>query len=332
MYCNDNMTMTKRVSDSAYYGKVGCVPYTVETSDPMYTAYKTLYDALKSIDRSSRDAALKEAISNGTFPDVFGSFIQAQDSMSAPEPAPAPDPKEILLDGIQHLMDFFSEFSFTPSFRFANTFAFMACQSKKAAIEYVSNYFALMDSSYIKEVVEKVKSAEFSQIVENIAQYGAPASHINNRFKVYFGPAGTGKTTIAQEESENRCIVCNSSMLPSDLMEDFVFTDGNPDFNPSLLWECMEQGKTIVLDEINLLPFDSLRFLQGIVDGKTEFYYKNRPVHINEGFQIIGTMNLSLGGMVYGLPEPLVDRCSSAKEFALSAEQLAKAVAGWDNI
>lgn len=332
MYCNENMTMTKRVSDSAYYGKVDSVPYIVGTSDPMYTAYKTLYDALKSIDRSSRDAVLKEAISNGTFPDVFGSLAQAQDTMSAPEPAPAPDPKEILLEGIQHLMDFFSEFSFTPSFRFANTFAFMACKSKKAAIEYVSNYFALMDSSYIKEVVEKVKSAEFSQIVESIAQYGAPASHINNRFKVYFGPAGTGKTTIAQEESENRCIVCNSSMLPSDLMEDFVFTDGNPDFNPSLLWECMEQGKTIVLDEINLLPFDSLRFLQGIVDGKTEFYYKNRPVHINEGFQIIGTMNLSLGGMVYGLPEPLVDRCSSAKEFILSAKQLAKAVAGWNNI
>lgn len=332
MYCNENMTMTKRVSDNAYYGKVDSVPYIVGTSDPMYTAYKTLYEALKSIDRSARDAALKKAISNGTFPDVFGSLVQAQDSMNAPEPAPAPDPKKILLEGIQHLMDFFTEFAFTPSFRFTNTFAFMACKSKNAAIEYVSSYFALMDSSYVNEVTEKVKSAEFSQIVKDISQYGKPASHINNRFKVYFGPAGTGKTTIAQKESENRCVVCNSSMLPSDLMEDFVFTDGNPDFKPSLLWECMEQGKAIVLDEINLLPFDSLRFLQGIVDGKTEFYYKNRPVHIHDGFQIIGTMNLSLGGMVYGLPEPLVDRCSTAKEFALSAKQLAQAIAGWGNI
>ena len=187
-----------------------------------------------------------------------------------------------------------------------------------------------MDSSYVKEVGQKVKSAEFKQIIKDIAQYGTPTTHINTRFKVYFGPAGTGKTTIAQEESDNRCIVCNSSMLPSDLMEDFIFKDGNPDFNPSLLWDCMEQGKTIVLDEINLLPFDSLRFLQGIVDGKSEFYYKNRPVHIHEGFQIIGTMNLSLGGMVYGLPEPLVDRCSETKEFALTAEQLAKAIVGWD--
>jgi hypothetical protein len=65
------------------------------------------------------------------------------------------------------------------------------------------------------------------------------------------------------------------------------------------------------------------------VDGKTEFYYKNRPVHIHEGFQIIGTMNLSLGGMIYGLPEPLVDRCAETKQYELTAEQLAKAVMGW---
>lgn len=332
MYCSKDLTMTKKKSDNSFVGEVCGVDYRIDNTMMEYPQYEELYNALKATLAADREGILKDYISAGRFPDVLSATRGAIDAIAAEAPIPEIDPKEVLLNGIQHLMDFFSEFSFTPSFRFANTFAFMACKSKKAAIEYVSNYFALMDSSYIKEVVKKVKSAEFSQIVENIAQYGAPASHINNRFKVYFGPAGTGKTTIAQEESENRCIVCNSSMLPSDLMEDFVFTDGNPDFNPSLLWECMEQGKTIVLDEINLLPFDSLRFLQGIVDGKTEFYYKNRPVHINEGFQIIGTMNLSLGGMVYGLPEPLVDRCSSAKEFVLSAKQLAKAVAGWDNI
>lgn len=334
MYCTKDLTMTKKKADGSFIGEVCGIDYHVDKSMMEYTQYEELYNAMKSALTANRESVLNDYISAGRFPDIISatkSAIDAMNTFNASVPA-APDPKEILLDGIQRLMDFFTEFSFTPSFRFANTFSFMACQSKAAAVEYVRNYFALMDSSYIREVTEKVKSAEFKKIVDDIAQYGAPASHINNRFKIYFGPAGTGKTTIAQEESENRCIVCNSSMLPSDLMEDFVFTDGNPDFNPSLLWDCMEQGKTIVLDEINLLPFDSLRFLQGIVDGKTEFYYKNRPVHIHEGFQIIGTMNLSLGGMVYGLPEPLVDRCSSAKEFTLSAKQLAKAIAGWDNI
>jgi hypothetical protein len=325
MKVSEKMTITKRSTDGAFYGEKDNVSYVIETSNAEYSIYDGFYNVMRATAYTERPKVVAEMIAANRYPTIFG---EAPTTTS--EPVPEKSKKEILMNGLSKLMDFFTEFSFTPSFRFTNAFSYMACQSKKAAIDYVCNYFALMDSSYVKEVAQKVKSAEFGQIIKDIAQYGEPTKPINTRFKVYFGPAGTGKTTVAQEEAENRCIVCNSSMLPSDLMEDFIFKDGNPDFNPSLLWDCMEQGKKIVLDEINLLPFDSLRFLQGIVDGKTEFFYKNRPVHINDGFQIIGTMNLSLGGMVYGLPEPLVDRCSETKEFVLSAEQLAKAIIGWD--
>ena len=324
MKVSETMTITKRSSDGAFYGEKNNTPYIIEPTHSEYNAYDGFYNVMRATAYADRPALFNEILNTNRYPTIF-------DTVSTQaEEVPQMSAKEILVRGIKNLMNFFTEFSFTPSFRFTNTFAFMACRGQQQATEYVNNYFALMDSSYVKEVQQKVKSPEFKQIIKDIAQYGEPTSHINTRFKVYYGPAGTGKTTIAQEESENRCIVCNSSMLPSDLMEDFIFKDGNPDFNPSLLWDCMEQGKTIVLDEINLLPFDSLRFLQGIVDGKSEFYYKNRPVHIHEGFQIIGTMNLSLGGMIYGLPEPLVDRCSDAKEFALTAEQLTKAIVGWD--
>ena len=326
MKVSERMTITKRSTDGAFYGEKDSMPYVIERTHTDYNVYDGFYNVMRSTAYVDRPRLFREMIDTNRYPAIFGMTETYPEVFETP----VRDPKEVLFEGIKHLMDFFSEFSFTPSFRFTNTFAYMACMGEQQATDYVNNYFALMDSSYVKEVGQKVKSAEFKQIIKDIAQYGAPTTHINTRFKVYFGPAGTGKTTIAQEESNNRCIVCNSSMLPSDLMEDFIFKDGNPDFNPSLLWDCMEQGKTIVLDEINLLPFDSLRFLQGIVDGKSEFYYKNRPVHIHEGFQIIGTMNLSLGGMVYGLPEPLVDRCSETKEFALTAEQLAKAIVGWD--
>lgn len=321
--------ITKRTSDNALYGVLNGKEVCVIPSDKLYSVYFDLYSTLRQTPFSSREKQYGYLQSHPKFKEIFGEIVNTE----APAPTttvPEMSSKEKLMRGIQNLMNFFTEFAFTPSFRFTNTFAFMACDSAKSAKEYVDNYFALMDSSYVAEVAQKTTSAEFKEIVKDIAQYGKPTSTINNRLKIYFGPAGTGKTTIAQEESENRCIVCNSSMLPADLMEDFIFKDGNPDFNPSLLWDCMEQGKTIVLDEINLLPFDSLRFLQGIVDGKSEFYYKNRPVHIHDGFQIIGTMNLSLGGMTYGLPEPLVDRCSVAKEYKLTAEQLAKAIVGWD--
>lgn len=327
MRINNRLTITKRSTDGAFYGERNGKTYIVEKKDEVYPMYDSFYSLIRSTPYESREAKLNELIAAGE----YGLVIDGTDTPIAATTQSLgvqKTPMEILTEGINKLMNFFTEFGFTPSFRFTNTFAFMVNQSKQAATDYVRNYFALMDSSYVKEIEQKMKSIEFDLIVKKIAQYGEPTSHINTRLKVYYGSAGTGKTTVAQQEAENRCIVCNSSMLPSDLMEDFIFKDGNPDFNPSLLWDCMEQGKTIVLDEINLLPFDSLRFLQGIVDGKTEFYYKNRPVHIKDGFQIIGTMNLALGGMIYGLPEPLVDRCSETREFILSAEQLTKSITG----
>ena len=324
MKVSETMTITKRSADGAFYGEKDGRQYVIERGHEQYEVYDGLYNIMRSTPYVERPTLYRNIIAENRYPTIFGTVD------TEPEAVPTKTKKEVLVEGLKKLMDFFTEFSFVPSFRFTNTFAFMACKSQKAAREYVHNYFALMDSSYVNEVEQKMKSAEFTQIIKDIAQFGEPTSHINTRIKIYYGSAGTGKTTIAQTESDNRCIVCNSSMLPSDLMEDFIFKDGNPDFNPSLLWECMEQGKTIVLDEINLLPFDSLRFLQGIADGKSEFYYKNRPVCIKDGFQIIGTMNLSLGGMTYGLPEPLVDRCSETKEFVLTAEQLAKAIEGMD--
>ena len=66
--------------------------------------------------------------------------------------------------------------------------------------------------------------------------------------------------------------------------------------------------------------------MQTILDGKGEFLYKGHSVKIKEGFQVIGTMNLCVSGMVYGLPEPLVDRCQETKKFALTADQLMGAI------
>lgn len=228
--------------------------------------------------------------------------------------------------GLTNLISFFTEFAFEPNFRFVNTLSQKVRESKASAKNYIDNYFALMDNSYQKEIKEKMKSTEFSRILDDIKKGGAPKSVVNKRFKIYYGSAGTGKTTIAMKESDKRCIICNASMLPSDLMEDFVFVDGKATFQPSKLWRCMEEGLPIVLDEINLLPFDSLRFLQGILDGKSEFDYKGHKVTIKEGFEVIGTMNLSIGGMTYGLPEPLVDRSADIQKFVLTAEQLAKAI------
>ena len=328
MYITPIFSMTRSVKDgpiSINYNKKNIV---IVLGDAHYNEAVVIYNKLRAISEMSRAA---KVAANPSF--YTPAWLIGEEENPAAEAPTAEAPIErskddILREGLSNLINFFSEFDFTPSYRFTNTLAYKINKSASAAKDYVSKYFSLTSSSYTDEITEKIKSKEFGTILKNIAQYGKPATKVNNRIKVYYGAAGTGKTTAAWAESEGRCVQCNASMLPSDLMENFIFKDGKPDFDKSILWECMEQGKPILLDEINLLPFDSLRFLQGIVDGKASFTYKNREVTIKDGFEIIGTMNLTLGGITYGLPEPLIDRCEDIKEFVLSADQLMGAVTG----
>ena len=295
---------------------------TAETDSERIVECTQIYQACRDMEEDKREAWLNENVADGKFPHLFGDASSVAETEKV-----EPTPTEYLQSALQRLMDFFKEFEFEPNFRFVNTLAWMLTKKKKScATDYIASYFELIDSPYKNEVSAKIKSKEFKAILADMSKV-APTKTVNERFKLYYGSQGTGKTTIGQGESEGRCVVCNASMLPADLMEDFIFDEGKPSFKPSSLWDCMENGKAIVLDEINLLPFDSLRFLQGVLDGKKEFNYKGKTVHINSGFMVIGTMNLSVNGMVYGLPEPLVDRCMEMKKFSLDAKALMGAIA-----
>ena len=231
--------------------------------------------------------------------------------------------KDKLKDVIQKLINFFTEFEFEPNYRFVNTFAY-TCNARKGT-DYILRYFELIDSPHLNSIREKMKSPEFGEITRYFESV-EPSHKVNERFKLYYGSQGTGKTTEAMKETGGNCMVCHSAMLPSDLMEDFKFNEGKAEFVPSALQRAMSEGKSIVLDEINLLPFESLRFLQSILDGKKEFIYKGKTIEIKEGFKIIGTMNLTVNGSVYSLPEPLVDRCEEIRKYNLTAKNLMGAI------
>lgn len=216
-------------------------------------------------------------------------------------------------------LNFFNDFNFTPSFRFLNTLVNLKNEA------YIGNYFALMNSPYADDVRAKVTSVEFQELEKKLFNM-VPTKKINNRFSIYFGTQGTGKTTRALEETNNCCVICNSSMSPAEIMEDFVFDEGKPTFQWSEFARAMMEGRPITLDEINLLPFETLRFLQGLLDNKPSFMYKGREVRIKDGFRIIGTMNLVVNGCTFGLPEPLVDRCSEIREFKMMPDFLAGAI------
>ena len=319
-----NLSLTKRAGGVFALCKDGT---TVECAPDhsLYPAFSSLYDEFYHI-----DAEVRERKALGEFADTIANLKSAIESGAVtvdPAVVKEPSEQEKLMDGLQKLLDFFTEFTFEPNFRFVNTICQFLTQKggKDKAQTFIANYFSLTDDPHYKEIAQKVKSRELQNILSLLGAV-APTKRVNSRFKVYYGSAGTGKTTKAQAECENRCVVCNNSMLPADLMEDFCFVDGKPSFKPSVLWNCMTEGKAIVLDEINLLPFDSLRFLQGVLDGKKEFSYKGHEVKIADGFCIIGTMNLVVNGATFNLPEPLVDRCMDIQKFSLSAGQLLGAI------
>lgn len=321
MRITENLDVTYRNNGELVVTEVSIGRFVLLPSDTAFNPIKEVYDTIRNNMGCDRESVYN---ANRKVFDDFFAVICGNGAVDENGVAVI-DPNTLLERGLKNLMNFFTEFSFAPNFRFVNTFALCLAKSPKDAVDYVHNYFRLIDSPYAVEVKAKMKSDEFKNIMKDISAV-APTATINNRFKVYYGDAGTGKTTIAQSECENRCVVCNNAMLPSDLMEDFIFDNGKPSFKPSVLWECMEQGKPIVLDEMNLLPFDSLRFLQGILDNKKEFVYKGHTVTIADGFSIIATMNLVVNGAVFNLPEPLVDRSAEIKEFKLTAKQLMKAI------
>lgn len=223
----------------------------------------------------------------------------------------------------QQLIDFFSEFQFEPNFRFINTLA-KTVQRDEDGAKFVFNYFNLTNHVDKFAVKEKMKSVEFENILQDLCNF-TTSNVINTRFELFYGSQGTGKTTEAIEKAST-IMVCHSAMLPQDLMEDFHFVEGKPEFEPSALCLAMTQGHTIVLDEINMLPFESLRFLQSLLDNKKYFDWKTKTIDIHENFKVIGTMNLIVNGSVYALPEPLVDRASNLREYKLTAQQLAGAL------
>ena len=231
--------------------------------------------------------------------------------------------KKKLLKGT---INFFKEFDFEPSIRFVDTLS-KQVQTKgmNGGINYINRYFELIDTPYLNAIRQKLQSEECKDM---LMCYALPEMHtnknVNNRLDIYYGPAGTGKTTQAAFESSGRVVPCHSGMMPEDLLEVFDFNDvnGNPVYKPSALQIAMKEGKKVCLDEINLLPFETVRFLQTLTDGKSSIIFKDQVIQIRSGFKIIGTMNLKVGNQIFPLPAPLVDRAENIVKYSITPDML----------
>ena len=183
---------------------------------------------------------------------------------------------------------------------------------------------------YATDLIAQARSGKLDPVIGRDDEIRRILQILSRRTKnnpVLIGEPGTGKTTKATEESENRCVICHSEMSPKDLLKEFDFdADGHPTFKKSMLRLCIENGWKICLDEINFLSRETFKFLQGITDGKKTFDFEGETITIADGFQIIGTMNLMQEGTAIGIPEPMADRCSEIVEFVPTAHSLLAAL------
>ena len=161
------------------------------------TALNEIYENDRGIDEDKREAWLNEQIADGKWSEIFGEGATSTGNFTSP----APSPMEKVQTAVQRLMDFFKEFEFEPNFRFTNTLARMLTISKTKAQDYITSYFELIDSPYKNEVRAKITSKEFKMILDDMSLV-PPTKTVNERFKLYYGSQGTGKTTIGQTESD----------------------------------------------------------------------------------------------------------------------------------
>ncbi len=219
----------------------------------------------------------------------------------------------------QKLIDLLAELGIDVSIRMFDT---LARATDKVA--YLLSYYKLSDHPAYNELYTKIQGSEWRTFLKKF-NVTAKTEPVNKHLKIYFGPAGTGKTYTAEKEADT-VILCSADMTCKDLLQDFDFEDGKATFKKSDLWIAIEEGKTVLLDEINLLNKDTLQFLQGLTDGKESINFLGNIIKIHPNFKVIGTMNLVVNGMKFPLPEPLVDRCSEIIEYKLTAKDLLRSL------
>ena len=101
------------------------------------------------------------------------------------------------------------------------------------------------------------------------------------------------------------------------------YKTGKRGYVPTALLLEMTAGRAVVLDEVNLLPMEARMFLQNILDNKSKVHIMGVEIPINDGFFVIGTMNIETGLGSTPLPLPLVDRAAVVREFRTTTAQAA---------
>lgn len=213
-------------------------------------------------------------------------------------------------------LKFFSETSFKPSIRMIDTLSRL---NLKSGQNYIGWFMELINHPDREVIVPKLKSDEWknihSQMLDIYKKVGESIDPINSRLEIVYGPNGTGKTYDVIKEYQEKypdigVMACSSSMSSAeDLLQVFDFdTGGKPVFKDSPLTEAIKKDQPVILEEARLMQQSAMAFLQSLLDCKDYVDTCRGRLYIGPNFKVIMTMNLEVNGVVYELPEPIVDR------------------------
>ena len=213
-------------------------------------------------------------------------------------------------------LKFFSETSFKPSIRMIDTLSRL---NLKSGQNYIGWFMELINHPDREVIVPKLKSDEWknihSQMLDIYKKVGKSIDPINTRLEIVYGPNGTGKTYDVIKEYQEKypdigVMACSSSMSSAeDLLQVFDFDEGGkPVFKDSPLTEAIKKDQPVILEEARLMQQSAMAFLQSLLDCKDYVDTCRGRLYIGPNFKVIMTMNLEVNGVVYELPEPIVDR------------------------
>ena len=225
-------------------------------------------------------------------------------------------------------LKFFSETSFKPSIRMIDTLSRL---NLKSGQNYIKWFMELINHPDREVIVPKLKSDEWknihSQMLDIYKKVGESIDPINSRLEIVYGPNGTGKTYDVIKEYQEKypdigVMACSSSMSSAeDLLQVFDFEkDGKPVFKDSPLTEAIKKDQPVILEEARLMQQSAMAFLQSLLDCKDYVDTCRGRLYIGPNFKVIMTMNLEVNGVVYELPEPIVDRAQVINKKEMDAD------------